>query len=104
MDEQVPQDVKSERLQRLQALIKAGWRRFNAGFAGRIVEVLLEKSGRHPGQLTGKSPYLQTVQLMAPRSLIGSLTPVRVKEVGSNTLFGDIVENTMAPDFTAAGA
>ncbi len=91
MDKQVPQGVKSERLQRLQALVTAQSRRFNAHFAGRTLDVLLEKPGRHSGQLVGKSPYLQTIQVMAPRTLIGSLVPVRMTDIGSNTLFGQIV-------------
>jgi tRNA-2-methylthio-N6-dimethylallyladenosine synthase len=50
--------------------------------------VLLEKPGRRPGQLVGRSPYLQPVQIMAPVSLIGSVVPVTVTEIGSNSLFG----------------
>jgi tRNA-2-methylthio-N6-dimethylallyladenosine synthase len=95
--DQVPAGVKSERLQRLQTLITAQSRRFKAGFVARTVDVLLEKPGRHPGQLVGKSPYLQTVQVMASHAMIGSIVPVRITEVGSNTLFGEIVEPTINP-------
>src|SRR4029078_12175818 len=59
--EQVAGEEKAERLQRLQALIGKQWRAFNASFAGRRLDVLLEKPGRDPGQLVGRSPYLQTV-------------------------------------------
>ena len=68
MDDQVPDEVKSERLQRLQAAITRHQRAFNAGFAGRTFDVLFEKPGRLPGQLVGRSPYLQPVQVMAPPS------------------------------------
>ena len=55
---------------------------------GRTVEVLLEKPGKLPGQLVGRTPYLQAVQVMAPRAMIGSLVQVAITEIGTNTLFG----------------
>jgi tRNA-2-methylthio-N6-dimethylallyladenosine synthase len=91
MDGQVPDELKSERLQRLQSLITRRKRAFNASFAGRGFNVLLEKPGRLPGQLTGKSPYLQMVQVMAPSHLVGEIVPVTVTEIGTNSLFGEMV-------------
>jgi len=102
-NDQVPQEVKSERLQRLQALITRYQRRFNAGFAGRTLDVLLEKPGKIPGQLVGRSPYLQAVQVMAPVGLIGSIQRVTVTEVGSNSLFGALADENCAPMLAAAG-
>jgi tRNA-2-methylthio-N6-dimethylallyladenosine synthase len=104
MADQVPAEVKAERLQRLQAAITRHQRVFNAAFAGRDLDVLLEKPGKLPGQLVGRSPYLQAVQVMAPRSLIGQVARVTVTEVGSNSLFGAQVEETPAPQLAAAGA
>jgi tRNA-2-methylthio-N6-dimethylallyladenosine synthase len=104
MDDQVPQEEKSERLQRLQALISRQQRAFNASFAGCQLDVLLEKPGKLTGQLVGKSPYLQAVQVMAPRSAIGSIARVTVTEIGSNSLFGALVDNRHAPQLAAAGA
>jgi tRNA-2-methylthio-N6-dimethylallyladenosine synthase len=101
--EQVPDAVKSERLQRLQALLTKQWQAFNGSFAGRTLDVLLEKPGRVPGQLVGKSPYLQAVQVMAPASMIGEIVPVRITQIGTNTLFGDIVP-ARAPELAEAGA
>ena len=102
---QVAEAEKSERLQRLQALLTKQWRDFNDSFTGRKLDVLLEKPGRLPGQLVGRSPYLQTVQVMASTSMIGEIVPVRITGTGTNTLFGDIVsERTAAPAFTQAGA
>ena len=88
--EQVDDAEKAERLRRLQAVIVRNQRAFNARFAGRQVEVLLEKPGRLPGQLVGKTPYLQTVQVMAPRAMIGTVAPVLITEIGSNTLFATL--------------
>ena len=104
MDDQVPLEEKSERLQRLQGVINRHWRAFNAGFIGRTVEVLLEKPGKLPGQLVGKTPYLQTVQVMAPRTLIGAVLPVTITGTGTNTLFGELAEPAHAPAFATAGA
>jgi tRNA-2-methylthio-N6-dimethylallyladenosine synthase len=101
MTDQVPPEEKSERLQRLQAVISRHQRNFNAGFAGRTIDVLLEKPGRLAGQLVGRSPYLQAVQVMAPKKLIGSIERVTVIEVGSNSLFGSL--ETQAPVLAAAG-
>ncbi len=104
MEGQVPQDQKADRLQRLQAAITRHQRGFNASFAGRDLDVLLEKPGKLPGQLVGRSPYLQAVQVMAPHSLIGQIARVTVTEVGSNSLFGALVENARAPQLIATGA
>jgi len=104
MDNQVPQEEKSERLQRLQAVITRHQHNFNAGFAGRTLDVLLEKPGRLAGQLVGRSPYLQAVQIMASTDLIGSIKRVTITEVGSNSLFGTLADVTRAPVLAAAGA
>ncbi|HSJ42586.1 MAG TPA: tRNA (N6-isopentenyl adenosine(37)-C2)-methylthiotransferase MiaB [Xanthobacteraceae bacterium] len=104
MDDQVPQDEKAERLQRLQAVITRHQRSFNAGFAGRGMDVLLEKPGRLPGQLVGRSPYLQAVQVMAPANLIGSVRRVTVTEVGTNSLFAALADENHARAFAVTGA
>ncbi|MGH6726714.1 MAG: tRNA (N6-isopentenyl adenosine(37)-C2)-methylthiotransferase MiaB [Pseudolabrys sp.] len=104
MDDQVPPAEQAERLQRLQAVITRRWRAFNAQFAGSTIEVLLEKPGKRPGQLVGRSPYGQAVQVKAPRSAIGSLVDVAIAEIGSNTLFGTLDEPAGAPQRAAAGA
>jgi tRNA-2-methylthio-N6-dimethylallyladenosine synthase len=104
MDDQVPQEEKSDRLQRLQAVITRNQRSFNAGFAGRSIDVLLEKPGRLPGQIVGRSPYLQAVHVMAPAKLIGSVKRVIVTEIGSNSLFGTLADQTSTPVLATAGA
>jgi len=104
MKEQIPADLKSERLQRLQATITRNQRSFNAGFAGRTVDVLLEKPGKLPGQLVGRSPYLQAVQVMAPAECMGSVHRVIIDDVGSNSLFGTLADDSRAVTLTAAGA
>ena len=61
---------------------------FNRGCLGRTFSVLFERPGRHRGQLVGRSPYLQPVQIEAPPALIGEIAAVTITEVASNSLFG----------------
>jgi tRNA-2-methylthio-N6-dimethylallyladenosine synthase len=97
MQDQVPEAVKSERLYRLQAAIDRHQAAFNARCLGRTFDVLFDKPGRHPGQIVGRSPYLQPVQVMAPTTMIGEIAAVTITEIGANSLFGELVQ-------TAAGA
>jgi tRNA-2-methylthio-N6-dimethylallyladenosine synthase len=69
---------------------------FNKACIGRTLDVLFEKTGRHPGQIAGKSPYLQPVQVMAPESLIGTIAPVRIDDTGSYSLFGTLATQATA--------
>src|ERR1044072_3497456 len=92
MGEQVPDEVKAERLARLQAAINRNAAAFNARCRGMTFDVLMEKPGRLPGQLTGRSPYLQPVQVMAPSHLIGTVVPVTITDIGTNSLFGVLAE------------
>src|SRR5215470_9177262 len=70
---QVPDAVKSARLERLQGLLRAQQARFNAASVGRVLPVLFERDGRHRGQLVGRSPYLQPVQAAAPADYLGMI-------------------------------
>jgi len=90
--DQVPDELKSERLARLQELLEAQRRAFNRGQIGRTLEVLLERPGRHPGQLVGRSPYLQPVHLLAPARLVGAIVPARIVGAEPNSLAGEPVD------------
>ncbi len=85
---QVDEAVKDERLGRLQALLEAQQRAFNEGLVGRIVPVLIEKIGRHDGQIVGRSPYLQAVHCQGPVTLIGRIVPVAIGSAGRGSLAG----------------
>jgi tRNA-2-methylthio-N6-dimethylallyladenosine synthase len=91
MDNQVPEALKTERLLRLQDLVTTQMRAFGAACVGRTLDVLLERKGRFPGQLGGRSPYLQAVHLEAPESLIGTVQPVEIIAAGNNSIQGKIV-------------
>ena len=66
------------------------------GCVGQSFDVLFEKAGRHPGQIVGRSPYLQPVQVMAPTSIIGEIHRVTMTEMSANSLFGELDRNTRA--------
>jgi tRNA-2-methylthio-N6-dimethylallyladenosine synthase len=101
MDEQVDEGTKSARLHRLQAEIDRHQATFNRGCLGGKFPVLFERRGRYDGQLVGRSPYLQSVQVEAPLSLIGAIAAVTITQVSSNSLFGALVEE---PALAGAGA
>jgi tRNA-2-methylthio-N6-dimethylallyladenosine synthase len=85
---QVAEDVKDERLARLNALLDQQARSFNASQVGRTLPVLFERRGRHPGQLIGRSPYLQAVHALAPDRLLGQIVPVRIEDAARMSLAG----------------
>jgi tRNA-2-methylthio-N6-dimethylallyladenosine synthase len=87
MDDQVDEGVKSERLHRLQDAIERSQEAFNRRCLGRTFDVLFERPGRHAGQLLGRSPYLQPVQVTAPAVLIGEITAVTII-VADDSLIG----------------
>jgi tRNA-2-methylthio-N6-dimethylallyladenosine synthase len=88
MTGQVAEEIKSERLARLQDAVDRSQTAFNRRCVGRSLDVLFEREGRYPGQLVGRSPYLQPVQVTAPSSLIGTIAAVSVTEISTNSLFG----------------
>ncbi|MGO8737509.1 tRNA (N6-isopentenyl adenosine(37)-C2)-methylthiotransferase MiaB [Rhodoblastus sp.] len=90
--DQVEEAVKTERLARLGELVEAQRAAFNRAMVGRTVDVLFEKPGRRPGQIGGKTPYLQAVHADGPDSLIGTVAAVEIVECGSNSLFGRLAK------------
>ncbi len=91
-DAQVPEDVKADRLARLQALLAEQQAAFNQACVGRTLDVLLEKPGRKSGQLVGRSPYLQSVFLEAGHRTIGETVRVEITGTGPNSLTGHMVD------------
>ena len=95
MPGQVAEEVKDERLTRLNALLEEQQMAFNARQVGRVLPVLFEKLGRHSGQIIGRSPYLQSVHAMAPDRLIGQIVPVRIESSARNSLAGALEMETV---------
>jgi tRNA-2-methylthio-N6-dimethylallyladenosine synthase len=88
--DQIPDAVKTQRLARLQTLLEEQQAAFNAKFVGRTLPVLFERSGRRPGQLVGRSPYLQAVHAEAAPEMLGRILPVEISSFGPNSLAGVI--------------
>ncbi|WP_022683930.1 tRNA (N6-isopentenyl adenosine(37)-C2)-methylthiotransferase MiaB [Sphingobium bisphenolivorans] len=90
MDHQIPAEVMDERLARLQAVINRHQAQFNAATLGRTTDILLERKGRHPGQLIGKTPWLQSVHVTASELSIGDMVEVDIISAGPNSLAGEL--------------
>ena len=91
VEQQVPEDVKSERLAMLQQLLSEQQTAFNQSKVGQRMPLLLDRKGRHPGQLVGRSPYMQSVHLTAPERLLGQVVEVEIESAGPNSLSGRVV-------------
>ncbi|WP_026092117.1 tRNA (N6-isopentenyl adenosine(37)-C2)-methylthiotransferase MiaB [Porphyrobacter sp. AAP82] len=89
MDGQIAPEVMDERLQRLQQRIGAHQYAFNQASVGARCLVLVERTGRHPGQWLGKSPWLQSVHFEGDHR-IGDLVEVTLAEAGPNSLRGRV--------------
>jgi tRNA-2-methylthio-N6-dimethylallyladenosine synthase len=84
--------VKTERLLRLQALLLQQQDEINRSAIGKTLPVLFEKPGRVPGQLVGRTPYLQPVHVHGPRHLIGQVQDAKVGALTANSLHGALAE------------
>ncbi|MFM7348599.1 MAG: tRNA (N6-isopentenyl adenosine(37)-C2)-methylthiotransferase MiaB [Erythrobacter sp.] len=87
LENQVAPEVMADRLQRLQARIAEHQYAFNTASVGKTCEVLVERTGRHPGQWLGKSPWLQSVWFEGDHA-VGDLVEVELAEAGPNSLRG----------------
>ena len=87
---EVAEDVKNDRLQRLQALLTDQQRATQEAMVGRCVKVLFEKPGRFPGQMVGKSEYLHAVHVEAEGIQAGDIRPVTIRAASSNSLAGTL--------------
>jgi tRNA-2-methylthio-N6-dimethylallyladenosine synthase len=94
---QVPEAVARERLHALQALLWAQQTAFNAAMAGRTMDVLFERKGRHGAQAIGRSPWLQSVHVEDADHLIGRIVPVVIEHGQQNSLKGRLVERGPMP-------
>jgi len=92
-DEQLPESVKDERLQRLQALILKQQLAFNQSAVGTNTTVLLDRQGKYDGQLVGKNPAMQSVHVMGAENYRGKLVEVRVTEAYLNSVAGELADN-----------
>jgi len=87
---QVPDALKAERLAMLQACLADQQAAFNDASIGRTLPVLLERRGRKPGQLVGRSPYMQAVHVAAGDEALNGIAQVRIAGAGPNSLAGEL--------------
>ncbi len=90
LEDQVPEDVKRERLYAVQSLIDGDRHAFDRATVGRRLDVLFEGRGRKPGQIAGRSPYLQAVHVEGPEELVGQIAAVDILASSPNSLTGVI--------------
>ena len=98
-DDRVPGEVAAERLSRLQRLLDEQKRRFNASMVRRTLPVLFERRGRRPGQVAGRTPYMQWLHVEGDEALIGTVAEATVTDASPNALAGvlagDMGTNTL---------
>jgi tRNA-2-methylthio-N6-dimethylallyladenosine synthase len=87
---QVPRAVAGRRLALLQEALAQQQRRFNHACLGRELPVLLDRTGRKPGQMVGRTPYMQAVHVPAAESLRGTIAMTRIVATGVNSLAGTL--------------
>ncbi len=88
---QVPEALKAERLDELQALLREQQSAFNRRSVGRTLDVLFDRPGRHAGQVVGRSPYMQAVHVNGGAAFLGEIAPVEISACHANSLAGRLV-------------
>ncbi len=89
---QVDAAVADARLQNLQALLREQQNTFNARIVGLETPVLFTGSGRHPGQIAGRSLWLQPVVVQHDANLTGQVRMVKIHHANPNSLLGTLVD------------
>jgi tRNA-2-methylthio-N6-dimethylallyladenosine synthase len=87
MEDQIPREIMDDRLQRLQARIAENQLAFNRSKVGIETQVLIERAGRRPGQMIGRSPWLQSVHLETDAQP-GDMLAVALVAAGPNSMTG----------------
>lgn len=91
MDNKVPEEIKAERLLRLQALLRQQLIDFNQKCVGKEMDILIEKKGRDAGQIVGRSPWLQAVVIDGEMSEVGNIVRVKPKSANAAALIAERV-------------
>ena len=108
MQETVTTAVMDQRLARLQELIDSQQAAFNAAAIGKTVDVLFERSARNPGQIVGRTAYLQPAHVMASPDIIGQVLPVAIDSLERYSLIGTLADpahsrvSSLSPSATAS--
>ncbi len=92
MDSQIPDEIKSERLQVLQELIAEQQRKFNESCLAQEMEILFDRKGKYAGQIMGKSAYMQSVHVNSAEDYAGRLALVKITMARGSSLAGKMIE------------
>ncbi len=87
MEDQIERDVMDQRLQQLQERIAYHQAAFNRSRVGTGTQILIERAGRSPGQMIGKSPWLQSVHVETAASP-GEIIDVTLVAAGPRSMTG----------------
>lgn len=90
--EQMTEEIKTLRIQKLQSLLSHHQQSFNQGFAGKEVEVLFDRIGKKDGQVIGKTPYMQSVYLNQGAELLNKIAKVKIQHIGRNSMRGERIK------------
>jgi tRNA-2-methylthio-N6-dimethylallyladenosine synthase len=88
MRETVSAAEMDERLVRLQELIDSQQSAFNKAAIGTTIDVLFERTARNPGQIVGRTAYLQPAHVTASPEIIGQVLPVTIESLQRYSLLG----------------
>ncbi|HCU58925.1 MAG TPA: tRNA (N6-isopentenyl adenosine(37)-C2)-methylthiotransferase MiaB [Alphaproteobacteria bacterium] len=91
MENQVPEKIKKERLDILQARLFELQDKFNQKCVGQVFDVLFEQNGRHKGQLIGRTPYMQNVHALGSSDMMGKIKQVKILSATTNSLTGKVI-------------
>lgn len=92
MEDHVPEDIKVERLIRLQALLNEQQLAFNESFIGKKMPILFNRRGKKEGQLAGRTPYMQSVYVKdIPDEYLDTITEIEVTGAFPNSLSGKLL-------------
>jgi tRNA-2-methylthio-N6-dimethylallyladenosine synthase len=95
MEDQITREIMDERLQRLQERINAHQLAFNKAKVGVDTQVLIERRGKHEGQMIGRSPWLQSVHVDTDAQP-GDIIDVTLVAAGPNSLTGASLQKAAA--------
>ena len=90
-ENQVDEAVKSDRLSSLQQLLDSQQMAFNKGCEGTKMDILVERVGGREGQMTGRSPFMQSVYFEGDESQLGQILPMEISEARQNSLTARIL-------------
>lgn len=90
MEQQVPEETKVTRLAELQNLISEQQLKFNQTFKDKTIKVLVDKTGKKEGQLSGRSEYMQSVYFDGPEELQGTMCDIKIEHTFTNSLKGQL--------------